>query len=289
MNKITENIYVTNIPEDNKPCLIEGKSSLILIDPGYDKIISDDNYIIGSLERIKIFEHNTEKPLKHVIFTHSHYDHIENAYLYKKLGMKFNVYAHKNNEFGNKIDFFIDDECLTTNIDGIDIEFIHSPGHSERKDDICIYVPSAKLIFCGDIAQPQGKRYKYATSISPVPYFYFGDDYMNTLKKLLDYDFNILQTGHGSTFLKDEAKNSLDTTLVVLIRIEELAEYLVNKHLDANKHTICEWIYDTISYERNFINAQKRKVVHYYDNYTEYEYFDKPGILYFVEKYKELL
>lgn len=279
MKKITPNVYLADVYEPNKPAIIEG-SSLIAVDPGSD----NPEDARSALNQIKALSDALNKPVSHVIITHTHPDHSANTPHYVH-AFRPEIIAHQNcpMEFSNMNR--ISDE-IKTSIADMDIHIIPSPGHSDIDDDISIFVDEDKLLFCGDLAQPQGRDYHQASAYSPVPFFCDGDKYLDTLGRLLELPIEYLLTGHGSVLKGYAAPHALDLTMTVLLRMRSLAEKLVGEHQEIPALTICEWIFDTIAWERKFEKklAEKRKTLKQNNGRTRYEEFDLPGIEYFVKK-----
>ncbi|MDQ4075107.1 MAG: hypothetical protein M3220_02535, partial [Chloroflexota bacterium] len=171
------------------------------------------------------------------------------------------------------------------------IEVLYTPGHSAARDELCYHLPEHRFLFCGDVAQPQGPNYSYANGPSPVPFFHYGDDYRRTLERLIDLDPHYMRTGHGDFLGPEQVKQWLRVTLATLTRIEELAIELVERYPNRDTDWIAESVYDQIADERHFgfRAANKRKQQSTYEGATDYERFDKPGILWAVEQAKAMM
>ena len=86
-----------------------------------------------------------------VIITHSHRDHVENL---EKIVEKFGpeVYAFEPENLDVKACDLDDGEILE--LSGLEFQVFHTPGHKD--DSICLYNPSEKLVFTGDLIFPEG-------------------------------------------------------------------------------------------------------------------------------------
>jgi len=167
---------------------------LIIVDPGGSEEIIDD-YI----------KSNKLKPVM-IVNTHGHFDHIGAVqYLRKKYDIPFLI--HKDDEFLLKmatssaalfglppvetpeVDRNIEDG-ETVSESGIDIDIIHTPGHSPG--GVCLYIKSEKVLITGDTL--------FARSVgrSDFPYADHGALIKNIKNKimLLDDDVSVCP-GHG--------------------------------------------------------------------------------------------
>lgn len=79
----------------------------------------------------------------------------------------------------------------------------HSPGHSE--DGITVLVKEDRILFAGD-------------TVMPVPYFVNGnyDDFMVSLEKLRDNNFENIVQGHGEVILRGEIESKIESDLAYL-------------------------------------------------------------------------
>jgi glyoxylase-like metal-dependent hydrolase (beta-lactamase superfamily II) len=107
-----------------------------LIDPG------TDDFVIGEIEHISTGLGKI--PVEQIVLTHTHFDHGGGVDAIKR-------------RFGARVLAFTRaggvDECIRNGQfvragDGI-LEVIHIPGHSS--DSICLYAPSARALFSGDM------------------------------------------------------------------------------------------------------------------------------------------
>lgn len=181
--------------KENSYCICFGEHS-ILVDPG------DEYNVLRSEFQKSDFKFHS------ILLTHGHFDHIGAVHDFQS---EFNIktYLHsKDKRIANqanlfrklagdntiikspKIDFFIDD-ISNFSVDGISIEFHHTPGHS--LGSVCIEIE--KNIFCGDVIL------EHVIGRTDLP----GGNYEN-LKHSINYivdkfeNFNIYP-GHGNPFV----------------------------------------------------------------------------------------
>ena len=278
MNQLANNIHLAG-----RTLVIEGRNSLTLIDPGYDA--ASKGSIKGtSVEDIINFSNHSGKKIETIVISHAHGDHTANLDFYKYLNPT--VIAHGKsplNDIGRRVTL-----DTAASLSGVNCHFLTTPGHSRASDDISVYFPQQKLVFTGDICQPQGDAYNNATGVSPVTYFYDGNNYFKSLNKLLDLDANTLVTGHSEVFRGPAAKNALLVTHHTTRRMKELAQKLSEDHPAQDPDNLCEWIFDTIVHERNYDKARaaERKKTKMYRGLSYYQLYDTPGSLYFLKQCK---
>lgn len=188
-NEFSQNTYV-----------IELENSCVIIDAGCS---------LNSVKEI------TPKPIKTVLITHGHFDHIKNIEEFDKLNVV--IYANKhiiemlNNEYKNasllfnqpctyklkNIKFVEDNE--TIEIDNHKIKCLHTPGHSI--DSMC-YLIDNEILFSGDtlFAGAVGRDDLWSGN---------SNELIKSLNKILNLDYKALFTGHGRPSVKEEQKTNI--------------------------------------------------------------------------------
>lgn len=175
--------------------IVEFGDGCILIDAGC------------SIQQVKQL---TNKPIKAVLLTHAHFDHIKNIQEYDNLNIK--IYAHKailemlNNTTNNASLLFnqptkykINNLYLLMDEDEIDIgdlsiNCLYTPGHSV--DSMC-YLVNNEYLFSGDTL------FSVAIGRTDLP---TGDaeKLISSLKRIYNLNYNTLYTGHGRVSNKQE-------------------------------------------------------------------------------------
>jgi glyoxylase-like metal-dependent hydrolase (beta-lactamase superfamily II) len=117
----------------------------------------------GSFSKVFSKKEKLSLTIEEVLITHSHFDHIEEAFLFKK-ELSTPVWIHKldaknlekpgsDEIFSGRIfpavkaDHFLEDGEKFF-VGTIVFEVIHTPGHSPGS--ICFYLPQEKILFSGD-------------------------------------------------------------------------------------------------------------------------------------------
>jgi glyoxylase-like metal-dependent hydrolase (beta-lactamase superfamily II) len=264
---------------------IEGDQQLMLIDTGYD-VASGAPYDGSTLAALDERAAHTGKPVSHIFLTHHHWDHTANLPLILARWPEAEVVAHQNSPLAEVTRRVSTD--VSIQVGGLTVEVLPTPGHSEAGDDLSFWLPDERFLFCGDLAQPQGPSYALSNGVSPVPFFHQGTAYLQSLDRLLGLDINAMRTGHGDLLGPEQARQWLRVTYATVTRIAELAIEVVDQYPDRSPDWLCELVYDRIADERHFgfrAAEQRKKAMSAPDRgQSDYELFDKPGILYWIEQ-----
>lgn len=124
--------------------------------------------------------------LAYIVITHAHPDHISGAIMLReKTGA--GIVLHSAEETDIPVDQVVEDGDIIS-LDGIDLEVVHTPGHNPGH--ICLYMGKERIMFSGDHVLSDS-----TTSIQPPK----GDmaQYIDSLRKLLAYDIDVIFPAHG--------------------------------------------------------------------------------------------
>lgn len=193
--------------------LVENGDGLMLIDTG----------LPGNSSKIKAYVEDilkrTPQDIKTIIITHNHFDHVGSLSKIKEItGARVAVHADdadyirgKTQHVGGSFITFIikiyngvyrnkpvELEILLHNGDVVGgYQVIHTPGHT--KGSICLYNPDNRAIFVGDNLQyREGRLQSPGQRLIPDL-----ENYHKSMKKLLDYDIELILTGHTAPATKD--------------------------------------------------------------------------------------
>jgi glyoxylase-like metal-dependent hydrolase (beta-lactamase superfamily II) len=267
---------------------IETAGGLVAVDTGWD-VAAGEPYEGSDVEALVMAAESNGKPLTDVLLTHDHPDHCMNLPLLLERWPDARVHAHPNGGVAGVTDHLQGGETLE--IDGALIQVLYTPGHSQARDELCYYLPRERFLFSGDVAQPQGPSYAYSNGPSPVPFFHFGDEYARSLERLIALDPQAMRTGHGDFLGPEQARQWLRVTLATITRIQELALELAERYPQRDSAWVAEAVYDQVADERNYglRAANRRKREASYEGLSDYERFDRPGILWAVEQARAIL
>jgi len=201
------NVYLVNVEDV--------KAGLYVIDTG------TGSYSKKLLKEIKALE--AAKNGISVILTHCHYDHIGgvNAILEEYPDTK--IYIHESavpslkdgdsertvsDKFGidlEKIDAYGLKDGDKKRLGEVDIEIIHTPGHTE--DSICVYIPRTKTLFSGDTIFANGGLGRWDLPTGSL------FDLKKSILRLSSIEVSGLYPGHGyfvGKYANEHIKKSLE-------------------------------------------------------------------------------
>ena len=196
----------------------------------------------------------TDKPIKYVIYSHNHHDHISGGSIFKKEGATF--IAHKNvlKELTDHPSAVIPlpditfDETYLLELGGRTLELNYfGPNHGESL--IVMRLPKEKIVFIVDIVTPRRVAFRTMPDFWP-------DEWIRSLKEIEKMDFDYVIPGHGP-----ETQPAIDKALVVreqYIYLEDLMA-AVKKEIDSGVHNPNEL--------RKVVKLPKYKNWRYYDEW----------------------
>lgn len=115
-------------------------------------------------------------------------------------------------------DITFDDE-MALDVGGVTFKLRGSPGHSP--DSIVCLLEDEEVLFAAD-------------TVMPIPYFVDGDfsDFVESLSKLLERDYENIVQGHGDIVLRGEAPEKLTSDLAYLRKLDEAVKDALDKGRD---------------------------------------------------------
>ena len=209
---IPETVYGPQIPQDKGYFVEEIKDGLywitegtyhaMFLTTGEGVIVVDAPPSIGE-NILKAIKETTDEPITHVIYSHSHADHIAAASMYPEDAIYI---AHEETasrlarqgsfEFGLFVGgsdvpdptiTFSDSYTLTVGTQTLELEY---KGPAHRPGNIFIYAPEQKVLMFIDVIFPGWTPFKWLAVAEDVPAFIDAHDW------ILSYDFDTLISGH---------------------------------------------------------------------------------------------
>ena len=180
----------------------EGVYQMMFLTTGEGVIVVDAPPSIGE-NILKAIAEITDEPITHVIYSHSHADHIAAASIYPDNAIYI---AHEDTalrlaqdgpfEFGLFVGgsdvpaptvTFSDTYTLTVGTQTLQLDY---KGPAHRPGNIYIYAPEQKVLMFIDVIFPGWSPFKWLAVAEDVPAFVDAHDWT------LSYDFNTLISGH---------------------------------------------------------------------------------------------
>lgn len=174
----------------------------------------------------------TDKPVKYVVYSHNHHDHISGGNIFKEEGATF--IGHKNilKELGDHpspvtpLPDITFDESYTLELGGRTLELTYfGPNHG---DSLAVMrLPKEKILFIVDIVTPRRVAFRIMPDFWP-------DEWIRSLKEIEQMDFDYVISAHGP-----EDQPAIDPASVVAeqrIYLEDLMA-AVKEAMDSGTHS----------------------------------------------------
>jgi glyoxylase-like metal-dependent hydrolase (beta-lactamase superfamily II) len=187
----TDNVYVFRYG---------GHQSMFIVTP--QGVIATDpiSYLRPAKPYIDAIKAVTDKPIKYVIYSHHHYDHIAGGKPFKDLGATFIAHRRVKERLlelkkQNALlpDVVIPDQVVdgrkTITLGGTTLELIYV-GRNHSDNSLVMRLPKEKLVFVVDFAPIEAIQFRnIPDNASPL-------EYIDSLKKLAALDWDRMITGH---------------------------------------------------------------------------------------------
>jgi glyoxylase-like metal-dependent hydrolase (beta-lactamase superfamily II) len=179
-------------------------------------------------------------PVRYVINTHSHADHIHGTYLFPEAEVVAHYLCrrlmerHAEESLANaklqtpqladvriRLPELLFNDSLTLRIGGRTIHLQSSPGHS--RDVVTVHVLEDRLLIASD-------------TVMPVPYIVGGDieDLVRSLSALKKESLENLVQGHGEVLLRGEIEETLDAQIEYLRRVDRMVRERIARGVPRN-------------------------------------------------------
>lgn len=182
--------------------------------------------LLGEIRKI------TDKPIKYVVYSHNHHDHISGGNIFIEEGAKFVGHINVLKELGDHAspvtplpDITFDDS-YTLELGGRKLELQYF-GKNHGASLVVMRLPREKTIFVVDIVTPRRVAFRGMPDFWP-------DDWIRSLKEIEKMDFDYVISGHGP-----ETQPAIDPASVVTgqrVYLEDLMT-AVKDAMDAGTHS----------------------------------------------------
>lgn len=165
-------------------------------------IVTDEGVIVTdpmNPKAARILQHEirkiTDKPVRYVVYSHNHHDHISGGIIFKSEGAKFIGHENVKKELGDHPSpvtplpdiTFKDRYTLSLGDRKVKLEY-YGPNHGDGL--IIMRLPKEKIIFVVDIVTPRRVAFRMMPDFWP-------DEWIRTLKEIEATDFDYVISGHG--------------------------------------------------------------------------------------------
>jgi glyoxylase-like metal-dependent hydrolase (beta-lactamase superfamily II) len=200
----TDNVYIFRYG-GHQSMFVVTKAGVIATDPIGERRPAAKAYI-EEIQKI------TKPPIKYVIYSHGHYDHIAGGQPFKDLGATFVAHRNAKKRIAElkPADVVVPDQVVDTDktitLGGTALE-LHYVGRNHSDSTLVMRLPKEKIIYTVDWIPLQGVQFR-GLADTYVP------DIEQGLKKVIAMDWDKLIPGHPGpggrqTGTKDDARNAL--------------------------------------------------------------------------------
>jgi len=170
----------------------------------------------------------TQAPIKYVVYSHSHFDHIAGGKPFKDLGATFVAHWRTKSllEQRKAPDIVIPDLVVTDSggkveLGGTTLELLYL-GKNHGDNSLIMRLPKEKIIFVVDFLPLSGTQFRIMADT-------YLPDQEDTMKKILTMDWDRLISGHPGaggrqTGTKDDVKTDLDYMLDLSAAVKKATE-----------------------------------------------------------------
>ena len=174
----------------------------------------------------------TDKPVKYVVYSHNHHDHISGGNIFKDEGAQFVGHENVLKELGDHPSpvtplpdiTFSDSYTLKLGNRTLELEYF-GPNHGESL--VVMRLPKEKILFIVDIVTPRRVAFRGMPDFWP-------DEWVRSLKEIELTDFQYVVSGHGP-----ETEPAIDPASVVMEQrlYLEVLMAAVNEAMNSGVHS----------------------------------------------------
>jgi glyoxylase-like metal-dependent hydrolase (beta-lactamase superfamily II) len=215
----TDNVYIFRY-QGHQAMFVVTPDGVIATDPISERRPAAAAYI-GEIRKI------TQAPIRYVIYSHSHFDHIAGGQPFKDLGATFVSHWRTKSLIEERKrpdvvvpDLVVDDNGGTIALGGTTLELLYL-GKNHGDNSLIMRLPKEKVIFVVDFLPLSGTQFRQMAD-TYVP------EQEATMKKILDMDWTTLVPGHPGAGRavgnKEDVKNDLDYVLDLSAAVKKAVE-----------------------------------------------------------------
>lgn len=255
----TDNVYIFRY-QGHQSMFVVTKDGVIATDPiGLFRPQAVKTYI-DEIQKI------TKAPIKYVIYSHHHYDHIAGGKPFKDLGAKF--VAHKNAKAHltrtKYADVVIPDEVVdgkkSITLGGTTLE-LNYVGRNHSDNSLVMRLPKEKIIYVVDFIPLQGMQFRnMPDTANPI-------EQEDSIKKVLAMDWDKMIPGHPGpggrqTGTKKDVQDQINYLTELSAEVKKAAAE--NKCFDTAMKDIKLPKYETWANYQTFLSANIERYCYYW-------------------------
>ena len=174
----------------------------------------------------------TDKPVKYVIYSHNHHDHISGGTVFKEEGATFIAHTNVQKQLGDHpspvtpLPNIVFDDTYTVELGGRTVELSYfGPNHGDSL--VVMRLPQEKILFVVDIVTPRRVAFRTMPDFWP-------DEWIRSLKEIEQLDFDYVISAHGPA-----NQPAIDPASVVAEQRNYLEDLMsaVKQAMDAGTHS----------------------------------------------------
>ncbi len=193
LTKLTDDVYVFR-HRAHKALVVTTPEGVIVTDP-----ISAEaaTWLKGEIGKI------TTKPIRYVIYSHDHADHISGGGVYEETALFVSHWRARQDIVIEKrpntpVPQLTLTDRLFIDLGGKHVEVIHV-GKNHSDNSVVVYLPQDRLLFAVDFIPIESVAYRTMRDSYP-------EDWIDSLKQVEQLDFEILVPGHGPIGRKEHVR-----------------------------------------------------------------------------------
>ncbi len=271
-----------------------GPHSVLMVQDQSLHLINPGNSGIAALAKVIQEVRRRDLPLTTLFLTTSHPFYSTELHLYqglssidsKKFGFK--VFTHQKNasyaEGASVVTFSSAEEFLK--IGGRRYFVVQTPGNRPECDQVSLFDLKNRILFLGELLQPQGESYEFCTFVTPVPDHADPDAVVGSIQNLKSLAFEYSYCVNGQFLDRSRTYVWMEVTQKVLERIAYYARKVVWEEDSGDLLENAKKVMFKVAMERNMsldlIYARMDSPI---GEASDFEKYDLPPISFYLRRF----